>query len=277
MTHATALAPALSLTDVRIAYGGHSAVHGVTLDIPRHKITAFIGPSGSGKSTLLRALNRMHDLNPAASVTGSIVFEGGDILSPQTDVITLRQRVGMVFQNPTPFPTSIYKNVSYGLEIQGKKGARRWDALLHRPIDPSELEDSTDETDKTVVRSLKEAALWDEVKNRLHLSAMRLSGGQQQRLCVARALAVRPDILLLDEPCSSLDPISTKAIEQLLLQLKSHYTIIIVTHNLPQAKRIADDVAFFHAGELVEFAAADRLFHHAEHGLTREYVGGAFG
>jgi phosphate transport system ATP-binding protein len=269
--------PALRIRDLRIAYGTHTALRGVSLDVPHHRIVAFIGPSGSGKSTLLRALNRMHDVTALTKVTGEVLFDDANILDTDTDVIALRQRIGMVFQNPTPFPTSIYKNVSYGLEIQGKRSKRLWASLLHRPIDPVELERSDDPVDQAVFRSLNEASLWEEVKHRLHLSAMRLSGGQQQRLCIARAIAVRPEILLLDEPCSDLDPISTKAIEQLLLRLKEHYTIIIVTHNLHQARRIADEVAFFHAGELVEHGHAQELFGAAKHDLTKEYVAGGFG
>ncbi len=268
---------ALRTHDLSVAYAGHPAVRGVSLHIPRHRITALIGPSGSGKSTFLRALNRMHDATATAAVTGSALLEGGNLLDPRTDVIALRQRVGMVFQHPTPFPTSIYRNISYGLEIQGQRAPRRWAGLLRRAIDPAVVAASEDPVDLAVVRSLTEAALWDEVKDRLHAPALRLSGGQQQRLCIARAIAVRPEVLLLDEPCSSLDPLSTRAIEELLVRLKEHYTIVIVTHNLPQARRIADHVAFFHSGALVEQGTADHVFGPVAHALTREYVAGGFG
>lgn len=268
----------LRTQSLSVSYGALTALADVTLAIPRNRIVAFIGPSGSGKSTLIRALNRMHDTVSTATVAGEIFLDAENILTPDTDVIGLRQRVGMVFQNPSPFPASIYRNVSYGLEIQGIRGKRgRLAGLLHRPIRADDVEHGTDPLDTAVCKSLKEAALWEEVKDRLHTSAMRLSGGQQQRLCIARAIAVRPEVLLLDEPCSALDPLSTKRIEELLLALKPQYTIVIVTHNLHQARRIADDIAFFHAGELVEYGTADQIFTRPTHTLTREYVAGHFG
>lgn len=271
-------APMLRMEGVSVRYGGVTAVREVSLVIPKNRIVAFIGPSGSGKSTLIRALNRMHDTVSTAKVDGTIFLEDKNILAPGTDVIGLRQQVGMVFQNPSPFPTSIYRNVSYGLEIQGVRGRYGWlSKLINRHLRAADVETSTDPLHAAVCRSLKEAALWEEVKDRLHTSAMRLSGGQQQRLCIARAIAVRPQVLLLDEPCSALDPLSTRKIEELLLTLKTHYTIVIVTHNLHQARRIADDVAFFHAGELIEYGAADAIFTRPTHTLTREYVAGHFG
>ena len=259
-----------------VHYGSVHAIKQVTLEIPEHRITALIGASGSGKSTFLRGMNRMLDHVPNARISGLLEFRGKNIYADDANVVELRERVGMVFQNPTPFPKSIYDNVAYGLEIQGKaKRVRRW--WKKRKLTASRLERSTDPLDHAVMRSLKEAVLWDEVKDRLHHSAYRLSGGQQQRLCIARAIGVRPDVLLLDEPCSALDPISTRHIEELLLTLKEHYTIVIVTHNMHQARRIADYVGFFHAGELVEFNKTAVIFERASKQLTREYVQGAFG
>lgn len=271
---------AISVSDLRISYGSVHAIKGVSTAIGTKKITALIGASGSGKSSFLRSLNRMLDHIPNIEVQGTIALSGTkNILDDATDVVQLRQRVGMVFQNPTPFPTSIFENVSYGLEIQGMKNihkSRMWH--LRRKRIPAEMvEESENALDRAVVRSLKEASLWDEVKDRLHHSAYRLSGGQQQRLCIARAIAIRPEILLLDEPCSDLDPLSTRHIEELLLTLKANYTIVIVTHNMHQARRIADDVGFFHAGELIEFGPSSQIFGGAKEQLTRQYVEGAFG
>jgi len=221
----------------------------------------------------------MLDHVPAVRVSGEILLNGWNVLDGETDVVLLRRRVGMVFQNPTPFPKSIYDNVAYGLQIQGTPNVSRARRLgFSRPrLDAASIERSDDPIDHAVIRSLKEASLWEEVKDRLHQSAYRLSGGQQQRLCIARAIAVRPEILLLDEPCSDLDPISTKHIEELLIDLKRNYTIVIVTHNMHQARRVADVVGFFHAGELVEFAPVGTVFGAAGKQLTREYVEGAFG
>ncbi len=276
----TAHSTIIRTDNLRVWYGDISAIKGISLDIPQNQITALIGGSGSGKSTFLRCINRMLDEVPGARVEGQISVNGTGVLGSGTDVVHLRRKVGMVFQNPTPFPKSVFDNVAYGLEIQGVKKKRRrrpWH-IFHKPaMNHALLEKSDHPVDGAVVRSLKEASLWEEVKDRLHQSAYRLSGGQQQRLCIARAIAVRPDILLFDEPCSALDPISTRHIEDLLLRLKSQYTIVIVTHNMHQARRIADRVAFMHAGELVEYADKDTIFGPAAKQLTRDYVGGAFG
>lgn len=265
--------------DLNVWYGKFQAVKGVNFEILEHSITALIGASGSGKSSFLRCLNRMIDVIEGARVEGQALYRGNNILEANTDVIALRRSIGMVFQNPTPFPKSIYDNIAYGLEIQGHKKRNRSSGLFRTiVIDPAALEESLDPIDRRVVQSLKEAALWDEVKDRLHKSAFGLSGGQQQRLCIARAIAVRPDILLLDEPCSELDPISTRKIEDLLLELKQRYTIVIVTHNMHQARRVSDHVGFFHMGELIEFGPVGQIFGPtAKETLTKEYVAGAFG
>lgn len=263
-----------------VSYRSHPAITNVCLKIPRHKITGLIGASGSGKSTFLRSLNRMLDVIPQTKVTGRILFNGSDILGKNTDVISLRQKIGMVFQNPTPFPKSIYANVAFGLEVMGIGKKQRLSFLSNffsGKINPESLESSRDPKDKLVVENLKRAALWDEVKHRLHHSGLSLSGGQQQRLCIARSLAVQPEVILLDEPCSALDPISTKKIEDLLLKLKKNYSIVIVTHNMHQARRICDHVGFFHLGKLIEFDTAKTIFEKPKKNLTRRYVGGAFG
>ncbi len=261
---------------LNVRYGSVHAVKNVTLDIPEHRITALIGASGSGKSTFLRSMNRMLDHLPNARIDGLLQLRGNNIYGEDSDVVALRERVGMVFQNPTPFPKSVYDNVAYGLEIQSK-ALRTSPWWRRRTPTAAGLESSNDPLDLAVMRSLKEASLWEEVKDRLHHSAYRLSGGQQQRLCIARAIAVRPDVLLLDEPCSALDPISTRHIEEMLLTLKNSYTIVIVTHNMHQARRIADYVGFFHAGELIEFDETRKIFSGASKELTREYVQGVFG
>lgn len=258
-----------------VHYGSLHALKNVSIAIPEKRITALIGASGSGKSTFLRGMNRMLDHVPHTKIEGMLALHEQNIYGDASDVVTLRERVGMVFQNPTPFPKSIYDNVAYGLEIQGKGKQKSW--WRRRKPTAQRLEESTDLLDQGVLRSLKEASLWEEVKDRLHQSAYRLSGGQQQRLCIARAISVRPEVLLLDEPCSALDPISTRHIEELLLSLKDHYTIVIVTHNMHQARRIADYVGFFHAGELVEFGEKTAIFENASQSLTREYVKGVFG
>lgn len=274
------MSPLLSAENLNVWYHNTYALKNVSLTIPEKRITALIGASGSGKSTFLRSLNRMLDVVPNTKTEGSILYRGENILGNNIDVIALRRKVGMVFQNPTPFPKTIFENVSYGLEIQGvrkkKKGLleRFWGRGKSPNID---IEESVHELDRSVVQSLKEAALWEEVKDRLHLSAFRLSGGQQQRLCIARCLAVRPEILLLDEPCSQLDPISTSKIEKLLLQLKEQYTIVIVTHNLQQAKRIADYVGVFHLGEMTEYGESKQIFEQPRTQLARDYVSGNFG
>ncbi|MGN1343796.1 MAG: phosphate ABC transporter ATP-binding protein PstB, partial [Traorella sp.] len=222
-----------------------------------NKITAFIGPSGCGKSTFLKILNRMHDFNDTVKIKGEVLIDGENIFDDQVDPTILRKKVGMVFQQPNPFPMSIYDNVSYGPKIHGMKNKK--------------------ELDKIVEESLKQAAIWDEVKDRLHKSALSLSGGQQQRLCIARCLAVKPDIILLDEPTSALDPISTSKIEELLLELKKNYTLVIVTHNMQQAARISDKTAFFLLGDLIEYEDTAKLFSMPKDKRTEDYITGRFG
>ncbi len=267
--------PVFRSQNLHVHYSSLHALKDITLDIPEHRITALIGASGSGKSTFLRSMNRMLDHLPNTRIEGTLELKGRNLYDDRFSVVELRERVGMVFQNPTPFPKSIFDNVAYGLEIQGKFPVKPW--WKRRKPSLQRLENSDDPLDKAVIRSLQEASLWEEVKHRLHQSAYRLSGGQQQRLCIARAIAVRPDILLLDEPCSALDPISTRHIEELLLSLKDNYTIVIVTHNMHQARRIADHVGFFHAGVLIEFDSTKKIFENALQPLTREYVQGVFG
>ena len=250
-----------ALIDVRelnFYYGAKRALENITIGIQPNLVTAFIGPSGCGKSTFLRTLNRMNDIIPGTRAEGQVLIDGGDIYGPGSDVVRLRRRVGMVFQKSNPFPKSIFENVAYGLRINGL--ARTRSALQGRVED-----------------SLKSAALWDEVKDRLHESALALSGGQQQRLCIARALAIQPEILLMDEPASALDPIATQRIEELVYQLKSKYTIVIVTHNMQQAARVSDHTAFFWLGRLVEYAPTDRIFTNPAEKLTEDYVTGRFG
>ena len=246
---------ALAVQNVAVAYGEKPVVTGVNMEFPAHQITALIGASGSGKSTLLRSLNRMND--EIATVTGQINFHGVDINRPETNVYRVRQQIGMVFQQPTPFPMSIYENVIYGLRLRGEKDRT---VLDHR-----------------VEASLKQAALWEEVKDRLQTSAQALSGGQQQRLCIARTLATQPEIILMDEPTSALDPISTNQIEATLAQLKEQFTIIIVTHNMQQASRISDWTAYFEQGKLVEFKPTDQLFMNPSEQRTADYLSGKFG
>ena len=246
-----------SVNDLNAGYGNKDVLKHVEVDIPERSITAVIGPSGCGKSTFLRCLNRMNDLAPDFHLQGKVLYHGKDIYESTTDVIHLRRRVGMVFQKPNPFPKSVFDNVAYGLRIHGMR-------------------------DQNVIRqrvhdSLVKAALWEEVKDHLTMSALKLSGGQQQRLCIARTIAVAPEVILFDEPCSALDPIATRSIEKLILHLKQEYTLVVVTHNLQQAHRIADHVGFFHLGELVEFAPVKQVFEHPSHTLTREYVAGMFG
>ncbi len=239
-------------------YGSTQALHGVDLAIPEHKVTAFIGPSGCGKSTLLRCLNRMNDLIDAARIeAGRIRIHGVDIHDPSVDVIELRKRVGMVFQKSNPFPKSIYENITYGLRIAGVRDKAALDSVVER--------------------SLRGAALWDEVRDRLHESALGLSGGQQQRLCIARAIAVEPDIILMDEPCSALDPIATAKVEELIHGLKKQFTIVIVTHNMQQAARVSDRTAFFYLGRLVEYDETQRIFMNPSNSQTEAYVSGRFG
>lgn len=247
----------IHIEDVSLFYSSSQALKNISFNIGEKVVTALIGPSGCGKSTLLRCLNRMNDLIDGVRVTGSIRIEGQDINAPEVDVIELRKKVGMVFQKSNPFPKSIYDNVAYGLRLQGIK--RR-----------SEL-------DTIVEQSLRQSALWDEVKDRLHTSGLGLSGGQQQRLCIARAIAVRPEVLLMDEPASALDPIATARIEELILQLKKEFTIVIVTHNMQQAARISDQTAFFYLGELIEYDTTTRIFTNPARKQTEDYVTGRFG
>ncbi len=249
--------PIVRLHDVSIFYGRVQAVHEVTMDFPRQQVIALIGPSGCGKSTLLRALNRMNDLVDGVRTTGRIELEGENLNQPGVDVIQLRRRVGMVFQKSNPFPKTIYENVIYGLRIQGVK-------------DKSLL-------DEVVEKSLTSAALWDEVKDRLHTSALQLSGGQMQRLCIARCIAVNPEIILMDEPCSALDPRSTIRIEDLIDELRNTYTIIIVTHNMQQASRVSDHTAFLYEGHLVEYDQTDKIFTKPAQKRTEDYITGRFG
>ena len=249
--------PLIDIEDLSLFYGSDQALHDVTLQIPENLVTALIGPSGCGKSTLLRCLNRMNDLIDGVRTTGRIAINGFDINSPKVDVIELRKRVGMVFQKSNPFPKSIYDNIAYGLRLQRRR--------------------SRSETDAIVEASLKEAALWEEVKDRLHTSALGLSGGQQQRLCIARAIAVRPEVILMDEPASALDPIATAKIEDLILELKKQFTIVIVTHNMQQAARISDSTAFFYLGRLIEFDTTRKIFTQPSHRQTEDYVTGRFG
>ncbi|TAN37020.1 MAG: phosphate ABC transporter ATP-binding protein [Verrucomicrobia bacterium] len=245
------------LKDVNIFYSKTQAVHNVTMNFPRRQVIALIGPSGCGKSTLLRSLNRMNDLVDGVRTTGLIELDGENINQPGVDVIQLRRRVGMVFQKSNPFPKSIYDNVIYGLQIQGVK-------------DKNFL-------DEVVEKSLTSAALWDEVKDRLHTSALQLSGGQMQRLCIARCIAVNPEIILMDEPCSALDPRSTIRIEDLIDELRNTYTIIIVTHNMQQASRVSDFTAFLYEGQLIEYDKTDRIFTKPEQKQTEDYITGRFG
>jgi len=247
----------IEVREFNFYYGSNQALHSVNLDIPEKQVTAFIGPSGCGKSTFLRSINRMNDIIPGARVEGSIYLDGGDLYAPSVDVVALRRKVGMVFQKSNPFPKSIYENVAYGLRIGG---------VRHRHV-----------LDEVVSRSLVRAALWEEVKDRLNSSALSLSGGQQQRLCIARALAVDPEVLLMDEPASALDPIATQKIEELIYELKDNYTIVIVTHNIQQAARVSDRTAFFMMGKLVEYDDTNTIFMTPKQKLTEDYITGRFG
>src|SRR4051812_8029944 len=248
----------IEIDDVDFNYGATRALHDITLNIQERQVTAFIGPSGCGKSTLLRCLNRMNDLIDGARVSaGQIRIDGVNINDPRVDVIELRKRVGMVFQKSNPFPKSIYENITYGLRIQGQKQKSK--------------------LDEVVERSLRGAALWDEVKDRLHESALGMSGGQQQRLCIARAIAVEPEIILMDEPCSALDPIATAKVEELIHDLKKQFTIVIVTHNMQQAARCSDRTAFFYLGKLIEYADTRTIFMNPANAQTEAYVSGRFG
>ena len=247
----------ISVQELCLWYGEHQALKNVSIEIPEKSITALIGPSGCGKSTFLKTLNRMNDLIPGVKITGSVEYKGENIFDPALDVNELRRQVGMVFQKPNPFPMSIYDNIAYGPRTHGIRSKAKLDDIVER--------------------SLRGAAIWDEVKDRLKKNALGLSGGQQQRLCIARALAVEPDVLLMDEPTSALDPISTSKIEDLAMQLKEKYTIVIVTHNMQQAVRISDSTAFFLLGELVEYGDSERLFSNPRDKRTEDYITGRFG
>ena len=247
----------IDVNDLNLWYGDHQALHHVSVAIPEHEVTALIGPSGCGKSTFLKTLNRMNDLVEGIHIEGTVVYHGDNIYRPRADVTALRKQIGMVFQKANPFPMSIYDNIAYGPRIHGVRSRSVLDGMVEQ--------------------SLRDAAIWDEVKDRLKTSALGLSGGQQQRLCIARALAVQPEVLLLDESTSALDPISTARIEDLIGELKAKYTVIMVTHNMQQAVRISDRTAFFLLGELVEFGETDRLFTSPQNKKTEEYITGRFG
>ena len=250
--------PRISCQNVAVYYDSKKAISNISLDIGRNEVIAMIGPSGCGKSTFLRCLNRMNDTIEGCLVTGQILMDGKNIYDSDVDVVPLRAQVGMVFQKPNPFPKSIYDNIAYGARIHGLVRKR-------------------DETDELVVGSLKRAGLWNEVKDRLALSGTSLSGGQQQRLCIARAIAVNPEVILMDEPCSSLDPIATAIIEELIDELKQEYTIAIVTHSMQQASRISQRTAYFHQGDLIEIGPTDQVFLNPLHQLTEDYITGRFG
>lgn len=248
----------ISISNLDFYYGKNQALYDVNLEIPEREVMAFIGPSGCGKSTFLRTLNRMNDTIPIAKVEGTVLIDGKDIYSPKTDVVALRRKVGMVFQKSNPFPKSIYENVAYGIRINRMHSGK------------SDLDDR-------VEKALQDSALWDEVKDRLNSSAFGLSGGQQQRLCIARALAVQPEVILMDEPASALDPIATQKIEELVVELKKDYTIAIVTHNMQQAARVSDKTAFFMLGKLIEVNPTQIMFTNPEDKLTEDYITGRFG
>jgi phosphate transport system ATP-binding protein len=249
--------PLIRANQVSVFYGSNEAIKKVSVDVPEHSVVAFIGPSGCGKSTFLRSINRLNDLIPGCRVTGEMHIAGKNVYDPRQDMVTLRREVGLVFQKPNPFPKSIFDNIAYGPRLQGVKGRAALDELV---------EDS-----------LRKAAIWDETKDRLHSSALGLSGGQQQRLCIARALATKPRILLMDEPCSALDPIATSKIEDLIGQLKASYTIVMVTHNMQQAARVSDFTAFFYLGTLIEYDRTATIFTNPSNQQTNDYVTGRFG
>lgn len=248
----------ISISNLNFFYGKAQALYDISLEIPERQVVAFIGPSGCGKSTFLRTLNRMNDTIPIARADGSVTIDGENIYAPGTDVVALRRKVGMVFQKSNPFPKSIYENVAYGIRINGiHKGKKD----LHERVE----------------KALRNAALWEEVKDRLSTSAFGLSGGQQQRLCIARALAVEPEVVLMDEPASALDPIATQKIEELVVELKRDYTIVIVTHNMQQASRVSDKTAFFMLGKLIEYGPTYKMFQNPDEKLTEDYITGRFG
>ena len=249
--------PIITVKDMCLWYGNHKALNDINIEIPEKSITALIGPSGCGKSTFLKTLNRMNDLIPNVKITGDVRYEGKDIFARDVDVNNLRKEIGMVFQKPTPFPMSIYDNVAYGPRTHGVTAKVKLDEIVER--------------------ALRDAAIWDEVKDRLKKNALGMSGGQQQRLCIARALAVQPKVLLMDEPTSALDPISTSRIEELVVELKEKYTIVMVTHNMQQAVRVSDYTAFFLLGDLVEFDKTDTIFFQPQDKRTEDYITGRFG
>jgi phosphate transport system ATP-binding protein len=248
----------ISISNLNFFYGKAQALHDISLEIPEREVIAFIGPSGCGKSTFIRTLNRMNDTIPGARVEGDVIIDGENVYAPGTDVVALRRKVGMVFQKSNPFPKSIFENVAYGIKING-------------------LHSSKTDMNERVEMALRNAALWDEVKDRLNGSAFGLSGGQQQRLCIARALAVEPEVVLMDEPASALDPMATQKIEELVVQLKRDYTIVIVTHNMQQAARVSDRTAFFMLGKLIEFNRTQKVFQNPDEKLTEDYITGRFG
>ncbi len=254
---AAELRPKVETRRLSFYYGSHQALKAIDLVCYANRVTAIIGPSGCGKSTLIRTLNRMNDVVPGTRVEGSILIDGQDIHAPEVDVVDLRRRVGMVFQKPNPFPKSIYDNIAYGLRINGWRDKRR--------------------LEEVVERSLRGAALWEEVKDRLEDNAFSLSGGQQQRLCIARALAVEPEVILFDEPCSAIDPIATAKVEDLIHELKKRYTVVIVTHNMQQAARVSDYTAFMMLGDLIEFDRTEQIFTAPANKLTEDYITGRFG
>jgi phosphate transport system ATP-binding protein len=248
----------IRIRNLNFFYGSAQALYDISLDIPEREVVAFIGPSGCGKSTFLRTLNRMNDTIPIAKVSGTVEIDGENIYEPGTDVVALRRKVGMVFQKSNPFPKSIFENVAYGIRI-------------------NRIHTSKADLNERVERALRDAALWDEVKDRLNTSAFGLSGGQQQRLCIARALAVQPEVILMDEPASALDPIATQKIEELVVELKKNYTIVIVTHNMQQAARVSGRTAFFMLGKLVEYNTTQKMFQNPDEKLTEDYITGRFG
>jgi phosphate transport system ATP-binding protein len=261
MTVMPSIAPhvpeAISIRDLKFFYGDSMALKGITIPLYDRQVTAFIGPSGCGKSTLLRVLNRMYDLYPGQRAEGEVLFDGGNILSPGQDLNLLRSRIGMVFQKPTPFPMTIYENIAFGIR-------------LYEKLPKAEL-------DARVEQALQKAALWGEVKDKLDASGLSLSGGQQQRLCIARTVAIKPDVILFDEPCSALDPISTAKIEELIDELKTDYTIAIVTHNMQQAARVSQHTAFMYLGEVIEFGETNGIFTRPKNKRTQDYITGRFG
>jgi len=255
--NASALAPKLRIRNLDFYYGDYKALKGITLDVPENRVTAFIGPSGCGKSTLLRTLNRMYSLYPDQRAEGEVILDGENVLAMKQDLPLVRAKVGMVFQKPTPFPMSIYDNIAFGVRL--------FEKLSRRAMD------------ERVEWALTRAALWPEVRDKLHQSGNSLSGGQQQRLCIARCIAIKPEVLLLDEPCSALDPISTTRIEELITELKSDYTVVMVTHNMQQAARVSDFTAYMYLGELIEFGDTDSIFIKPQSKQTEDYITGRFG